>query len=140
FIILKVIGLVSIQPFFGGKERSESETRLRKVDVIISPETTRWLWRAFLPSGSRYDLEHEAINVFGPRAVDLSKLDFPTTLVVIGGLDSLSDWQRKYYRWLRDSGKEAYLVEYPDTCHAFYLFPQIAQSNRLLCEIRKFVR
>ncbi|XP_009779857.1 putative carboxylesterase 18 [Nicotiana tabacum] len=139
FKTLKVIGLVAIQPFFGGEERTEAETRLAKIDPLISVTRTDWTWKAFLPPGEGMDRDHEAINVSGPRAADISKLDFPATVVVVGGFDSLQDWQRRYYEWLKKSGKEVYLLEYPTMVHAFYIFPELPESTHLISEIKDFI-
>ncbi|CAI9099749.1 OLC1v1036613C1 [Oldenlandia corymbosa var. corymbosa] len=136
---LRVVGLVSIQPFFGGNERTEAEIKLAKVDPLISVARTDWLWKAFLPSGEGADRDHEAINVSGPRAIDLSNLKFPATMVVIGGFDSLKDWQMRYYQWLKKCGKEVYLVEYPNMVHAFYIFPQLKESGDLIAKVMNFV-
>ncbi|XP_028106039.1 probable carboxylesterase 18 [Camellia sinensis] len=75
---LNIIGLVEIQPFFGGKEHSESELRLRS------------------------DRNHEAVSGGDMSAA----VKFPATLVVVGGGDPLQDWQRRYIEGLKKSGKE----------------------------------
>ncbi|KAI4351932.1 hypothetical protein L6164_006231 [Bauhinia variegata] len=133
---LKLVGLVSIQPFFGGVERTESETRLVGVP-IISVDRTDWLWKAFLPEGS--DRDHEVVNVSGPNAVDISGMDYPDTLVFVGGFDPLLDWQRRYYEWLRKSGTKAQLIEYPTMIHAFYLFPELTESAQLISQVKEFI-
>ncbi|XP_061990528.1 probable carboxylesterase 18, partial [Rosa rugosa] len=114
---VKLAGLVSIQPFFGGKERTESEIRLEK-DPLVSVTLTDWLWKAFLPVGSTWD--HEVANLSGPNAVDISGMEYPATVVFVGGADPLQDWQMRYYNWLRKSGIEAKLIEYPNMFHGFY--------------------
>ncbi|KAJ1417308.1 Alpha/Beta hydrolase fold [Sesbania bispinosa] len=134
--VVKVIGLVSIQPFFGGEERTESEIRLKRVPLISLPRTD-WHWRVFLPDGSNRD--HEVVNVSGPNAVDISDLDYPNTLVIMGGFDPLQDWQRRYYEWLRKSGKEAQLVEYPNMFHGFYVFPELPEVSQFLAQVKNFV-
>lgn len=136
---LKVIGLVAIQPFFGGEQRTEAEINLASIDPLISIARTDWLWKAFLPPGEGMNRDHEVINVSGPRAVDLSRLDFPATIVFIGGFDSLKDWQKRYYEWLKRSGKEVYLVEYPTMVHAFYIFPELKESGELIAQVKDFV-
>ncbi|KAM3750768.1 hypothetical protein ACB098_04G059100 [Castanea mollissima] len=136
FQFVKIIGLISIQPFFGGEERTESEIRLRK-SPIISLERTDWLWKVFLPQGS--DKDHEAVNVSGPNAVDISGLEYPETVVFVGGFDPLQDRQRSYYEWLKKSGKQARLIEYPDMMHAFYVFPELPQSSQLIAQVKDFV-
>lgn len=130
---------MAIQPFFGGEERTEAEIKLASVDPLISISRTDWLWKAFLPPGEGMNRDHEAINVSGPRAVDISKLDFPATVVFIGGFDSLKDWQKRYYIWLKRSGKEVHLVEYPNMIHAFYIFPELKESGELIAQVKDFV-
>ncbi|WOL04107.1 putative carboxylesterase 18 [Canna indica] len=94
--------MVLIQPFFCGEERTEAEVRLPNAP-IVSVERTDWMWRAFLPEGE--DRNHEASNVFGPRAGELELAALPEALVVVGGLDPLQDWQRRYHEGLRARGE-----------------------------------
>ncbi|KVI11729.1 Alpha/beta hydrolase fold-3 [Cynara cardunculus var. scolymus] len=114
---LKVIGVLAIQPFFGGIERTDSEIRLDGTPPL-SMKRTDWYWHALMPASDRDD---PIINVSGPKAVDISKIDFPATMVIVGGLDTLQDWQKRYHEWLRDSGKEASLFEYPSMFHGLSL-------------------
>lgn len=125
---------MAIQPFFGGEERTESEKK--EMGVLSLSQTDRF-WKSFLPEG--YDRDHEAVNVSGPNAVDVSKLNFPATLVFVGGLDILQDWQRKYYEWLERNGKEIYKVEYPRMMHGFYVFTDYNESDQLISEVEIFV-
>ncbi|KZV47668.1 putative carboxylesterase 18-like [Dorcoceras hygrometricum] len=135
FTHLKVMGVVAIQPFFGGEERTKAETELAEVDLLVSING-RLAVEGVLPEGNR---DHQVINVSGPNAEDISKLDFPATMVVVAGFDSLKDWQRKYYEWLKRSGKEAYLLEYPTMIHAFYIFPELPESKHLILEASRFI-
>ncbi|RDX70868.1 putative carboxylesterase 18, partial [Mucuna pruriens] len=134
--LVKIIGLVSIEPFFGGKDRTESEIRLTQ-DPLISLEITDWFWKAFLPNGS--DRDHEAANVSGPNAVDISGLDYPNTLIVVAGFDPLKDWQRKYYEWLRKSGMAARIIEYPNMIHGFHLFPDLPDTSLFVSDVKDFI-
>lgn len=131
------MGLVSIQPFFGGEERTEAEIQLDP-GYIVSIARTDWLWRAFLPEGA--DRDHGAANVSGENAEEISELEeFPATVVFVGGFDPLKDWQRRYYDWLKKNGKKVDLIEYPNMIHAFYLFPEIGESSVLMNQVREFV-
>ncbi|KAH6756026.1 carboxyesterase 18 [Perilla frutescens var. hirtella] len=129
-------GVVAIQPFFGGEERCKSEIELDGVDVILTLKRTDFMWKALMPVADR---DHPTINVSGPNAEDISKLDFPATMVVVAGFDSLKDWQIKYYQWLKNSGKEAYLIQYPNTIHAFYIFPEFPESSLIISQIKHFI-
>ncbi|KAF5738820.1 putative Carboxyesterase 18 [Tripterygium wilfordii] len=137
FSSVNIIGLIGLQPFFGGEERTESEIKL--VDVpYITIQGTDSLWRMFLPEGSNRD--HPAANVSGPNADDISKVaKFPSTIVFVGGFDPLKDWQKRYYEALKRHGKEAYLVEYPNVFHAFYSIPELEESDMLIEEVKRFM-
>ncbi|PIA47083.1 hypothetical protein AQUCO_01400053v1 [Aquilegia coerulea] len=137
FSDIKVVGLISIQPFFGGEERTDSEIQLKGVP-IISVDRADWHWKVLLPEGANRD--HEAVNVFGPNSVDISGLkNFPSTLVFVGGLDPLKDWQKRYFHGLKKSGKEAHLTVYPNACHAFYIFPDLPEASLLFREVTDFI-
>ncbi|KAK8961307.1 putative carboxylesterase 18 [Platanthera guangdongensis] len=131
-----ISGLVMIQPFFGGEERTESEIKLAGAP-LVSTERTDWMWRAFLPIGA--DRDHEAANVFGPRDLVEVEEDFPPVMVVVGGFDPLRDWQRRYAERLKARGKEVQLLEYPEAIHAFYIFPGMADGVKLVEEMRRFI-
>ncbi|KAI3943425.1 hypothetical protein MKX01_011811 [Papaver californicum] len=137
---MKVIGLVLIQPFFGGEERTESEIRLKKAP-LVSIARTDWLWKAFLPQGS--DRNHAAVNVFGSdkSVEEMTGLEnFPDTLVIIGGFDPLQDWQRRYYQGLKKCGKKVDLVEFPNAVHSFYCFPELSDCSLLINELKDFIQ
>ncbi|BAU02501.1 hypothetical protein LR48_Vigan10g058400 [Vigna angularis] len=133
---VRVIGLVSIEPFFGGQERVESEIRITQ-DPLVSLDATDWYWKAFLPNGS--DRDHEVVNVSGPNAVDISGLNYPKTLLVVAGFDPLKDWQRRYSEWLRKSGKDVEIIEYPKMIHGFHLFPFLPDVSEFLSHVNHFI-
>ena len=86
-------GLVLIQPFFGGEERTLTELR-EKNPLIISQELLDWFWKAYLPPDSNRD--HPASNIFGPHSKDISNVPVPPVIMFIGGRDILQDWQVRY--------------------------------------------
>ncbi|KAI3709256.1 hypothetical protein L2E82_39016 [Cichorium intybus] len=135
---LKITGVVAIQPFFGGEERTESESRLAGTP-LLSIKNTDWMWNAILPQCEGFNRDHPIINVSGPKAVDISAIESPPIMVVVGGFDVLLDWQKRYYDWLKKSGKEVYLLEFPNMCHAFYLFPELPESAQLIEQVRDFI-
>ncbi|KAK9062969.1 hypothetical protein SSX86_016839 [Deinandra increscens subsp. villosa] len=137
FLQLQVIGLVIIQPFFGGEERTDSEIGPKGSARVLS--LTDWCWNAFVPLGEPYNRDHPVINVSGPNALDISKMDFVPTMVVVAGFDTLYDWQIRYYQWLKKSGKEAYLMDYPNMFHGFHLFPELPECNQFISEMKTFV-
>ncbi|KAM0909566.1 hypothetical protein ACQ4PT_014731 [Festuca glaucescens] len=137
FAGVRVRGLVAIQPFFGGQERTPSELRLDGAP-IVSVSRCDWMWRAFLPPGA--DRTHEAAHAASPAAMaGIDSEAFPPAVVVVGGYDPLQDWQRRYCELLRSKGKEVQLLEYPEAIHAFYVFPEFAESKDLMLRIKDFV-
>lgn len=138
FSKLKVIGLVVIQGFFGGEERTESEIKFKDTGLVTT-EAADWHWKVFLPEGENRD--HEACNIFGPKSSDISDLkNFPDVLVFVGGLDALQEWQTRYYEGLKKAGKKAELVEYEDTIHGFYAFPEIPVNSQFHSKLAEFLR
>jgi acetyl esterase/lipase len=100
-------------------------------------DKTDWYLKMFLPDGSNRD--HEAINVCGPNAIDISKVDYPNTLLFVGGFDPLVDWQKRYYEWLRKSGKEVELIEYPNMIHAFFYFHDLPDTRHFISKVKEFM-
>ncbi|XP_073002825.1 probable carboxylesterase 18 [Typha latifolia] len=130
---VRIAGIIAIQPFFGGEERTESEIRLNRAPMV-SMKVTDWTWKAFLPEGA--DRNHEAAHV---TAAAVEK-GFPVAaMVVVGGYDPLQDWQRRYAETLRRGGKEVEVLEFPDTIHYFYAFEELGESQKLLEEIKGFL-
>ncbi|KAL3824959.1 hypothetical protein ACJIZ3_020988 [Penstemon smallii] len=134
---------LALQPFFGGEERTESELRLINAPVL-SVERTDWMWRCFLPEGA--DRNHHSAHVFGGGVgvgVDdemIKNVEFPRSLVIIGGYDPLQDWQKKYVEWLKICGKEVEVIEYPNAFHSVYAFPEVPEYDLLIKDVTNFVQ
>uniref|UniRef100_A0A0E0J048 Alpha/beta hydrolase fold-3 domain-containing protein n=1 Tax=Oryza nivara TaxID=4536 RepID=A0A0E0J048_ORYNI len=137
FLDDRLAGLIAIQPFFGGEERTPAELRLVGAPIVSVPRTD-WLWRAFLPPGA--DRTHEAAHAASPAgAAGIDSPAFPPATVVIGGYDPLQDWQRRYCETLRGKGKAVRVLDYPDAIHAFYIFPEFAEARDLMLRIKDIV-
>ncbi|GJN38087.1 hypothetical protein PR202_gb27097 [Eleusine coracana subsp. coracana] len=135
---VRVAGLVAVQPFFGGEERTPSELRLDGAAPIVNVERVDWMWRAFLPPGA--DRTHEAADFACPAAAaGLDSPAFPPVLLAIGGFDPLQDWQRRYGEMLTSKGKDVRVFEYPNAIHAFYVFPVFDDARDLIIRIAEFV-
>ncbi|GFP88487.1 probable carboxylesterase 18 [Phtheirospermum japonicum] len=137
---LKIAGVIGVQPFFGGEERMESELRLTSVP-IINTQWTDFLWKNFLPEGA--DRNHPAAHVFGgsgsEAAAELMNLDFPRTLVIAGGFDTLRDWDIRYAEGLKGCGVEVKLIEYRNAFHGFYGFPELPEFALLFDDVASFI-
>ncbi|KAK4426988.1 putative carboxylesterase 18 [Sesamum alatum] len=77
---LRIKGLVLLQPFFGGEERTEAELRLKRAPML-NVEATDRMWRGFLPDGA--DRNHHAANVL--NSGEVKDVELPRTVVVVGG-------------------------------------------------------
>jgi acetyl esterase/lipase len=132
---LKLGGVVAIQPFLGGEERTEWE---HKELGILPVSRADWFWKCFLPEGCNRD--HEAVNVSGPNALDISSLhNFPETMVIIGKYDSLQVWQRRYCDYLRRNRKQVRQIEFPKRLHGFFLFPEFTESAQVILDMKNFI-
>ncbi|PIN19427.1 Arylacetamide deacetylase [Handroanthus impetiginosus] len=139
---IRITGILLLQPFFGGEERTESELRLINAPMI-DVKRTDLMWRNFLPTDA--DRNHPAANVFGggvnsEAAAALKNLDFPSTLVIMGGNDPLHDWQRRYVGGLKNCEKQVELIEYPNAFHGFYAFPEVPEFGLLIDNVKNFIQ
>jgi len=132
---IRLAGIILVQPYFGGEQRTDTELRLDGKAPVLTMRGSDWAWTAFLPEGA--DRNHPAAHVTDENA----GLDdgFPPAMVVIGGLDLLQDWQRRYADVLRRKGKAVRVVEYPEAIHTSYLFPVLPDSGRLVEEMKAFM-
>ncbi|EAZ00665.1 hypothetical protein OsI_22686 [Oryza sativa Indica Group] len=136
---VNLAGVILLEPYFGGEERTKAERALEGVAPVVNiRRSDRW-WRAFLPEGA--DRNHPAAHVTGDAGPEPELQEaFPPAMVVVGGLDPLQDWDRRYAGMLRRKGKAVRVVEFPEAIHAFYFFPEFAGDIRkLVGEIRAFV-
>lgn len=131
---LQIKGVILIMPFFGGAERTPFEIKTPNA-LIIPLWTMDWFWDAFLPLGS--DRDHEACNVFGPNAEDISGLTLPPILVTIGSLDCLQDWQVRYVEKLKAMGKQVQ-VKYTNFAHGEYVFDE--PSKKIAADAAQFMK
>ncbi|CAN6169010.1 unnamed protein product [Urochloa humidicola] len=135
---IRIAGIVLLQAYFGGEERTAAELRLEGVAPVVNMRRSDWSWKAFLPEGA--DRNHQAAHVTveaGPEP-DLAEA-FPPAMVVVGGFDPLQDWQRRYAGMLRRKGKAVQVVEFPEAIHGFYIFPELADAGKVVKAIKAFM-
>ncbi|XP_051214080.1 probable carboxylesterase 18 [Lolium perenne] len=135
---IRLAGILLLAAYFGGEDRTESELALEGVAPIVNLRRSDFWWKAFLPEGA--DRNHPAAHVTGEAGPELELPEaFPPAMVVVGGLDPLQDYGRQYAAMLRRKGKEVRVVEFPDAVHAFYFFPVLPDTGKLVAEIKAFV-
>ncbi|KAJ7571246.1 hypothetical protein O6H91_01G156300 [Diphasiastrum complanatum] len=134
---LSIRGHVLIQPFFGGQERTPSEILLINAP-IVSVEQADWHWKAYLPPDA--DRDHPASNIFGPHAADISGISLPPTLVTVGELDMLQDWQLRYVKGLQKAGKKVGMLFYEGGIHCFHLLLHDNLAKQFRLDVFNFIQ
>nr|ABX10763.1 gibberellin receptor GID1-like protein [Physcomitrium patens] len=129
-------GVVIIQGFFGGEERTPAELRLKNVP-LVSVESLDWYWKSYLPKGSNRD--HPACNIFGPNSSDLSDVSLPPFLNIVGGLDILQDWEMRFAEGLQKAGKQVQTIFYEEGIHTFALLNQAKVGPKMFLDVAAFI-
>ncbi|XP_024523096.1 carboxylesterase 1 [Selaginella moellendorffii] len=125
---------ILLQPFFGGAHRTASELRLSDGPILTLAMSDQ-LWSLALPDGASRD--HPFCDPLA--AAQPLPCNLPPALVIVGGRDLLHDRQVAYADFLRESGVEVKLVEYPDATHGF-VTPDGTVSYVFMPEVLQFIR
>eukprot|EP01018_Ginkgo_biloba_P014023 Gb_18570 [translate_table: standard] len=135
---LSIRGMILVQPFFGGEERTESEIRYSE-STNLSLQATDSAWRVALPIGGNRD--HHFCNPFSSTASPvLAHASPPRIVVAIGGRDLLRDRQLQYCRALMKCGKEIQVLELEEEDHGFYALKLDGESSeKLLQYVSNFI-
>uniref|UniRef100_A0A0E0GYA9 Alpha/beta hydrolase fold-3 domain-containing protein n=1 Tax=Oryza nivara TaxID=4536 RepID=A0A0E0GYA9_ORYNI len=94
FANFRLAGLIAIQPFFSGEERTPAELRLVGA-LIISVPRTDWLWYAFLPPGAAPCRIAMALPSSAAPAVSAAAAA-PTVLVAFNNGANIGDLMMKW--------------------------------------------
>lgn len=130
---LLIAGVVFIQPFFGGIERTTSEVRLAR-DKIVPLPVSDLLWRLSLPEGAHRD--HPFCNPLKGERSALHR--FPPTMVAVEGLDPLLDRQLEFVKMLREAGVRVELRNDPTGTHGVELL-DMGKAEALCHDISTFI-
>eukprot|EP01018_Ginkgo_biloba_P014031 Gb_12886 [translate_table: standard] len=128
---LQIRGALLLQPFFGGKKRTQSEMKCPET-ARVSLSVCDRLWRMALPIGA--DRNHPFSNPFCPKSLSLSKVVFPPLLVSFGGKDCLSDRCLQYCEALKKCGKQVELIVFDEEEHGFHSFKLDCESSKKVME------
>jgi len=133
---LRIAGMVFIQPFFGGIERTTSEVRLAH-DKIVPLPVSDLLWRLALPEGAHRD--HPFCNPLKEGRPSPEVLQrFPATMVAVEGLDPLLDRQLEFVKMLREAGVHVELRNDPTGSHGVELY-DMDKAEALCSDISTFI-
>ncbi|KAL5732221.1 hypothetical protein ACHQM5_004868 [Ranunculus cassubicifolius] len=134
----RIDGLIMIQPFFGGVDRSESELRLVN-DAVLPLCVTDLMWEYSLPVGA--DRDHEYCNVTSESAhkknVEGIKR-FPRCYVRGHGGDPLLDKQKLFVEMLEKDGVCVVKDFSEDGFHACELF-DLNKAKELVAGVKGFI-
>jgi len=134
---MTVRGAILLQPFFGGEQRTSSESECPR-DAILNLEMNDAFWRLSLPVGS--DRDHPYSNPWSPGAPKLEVISLPPLLVAIGGRDMLRDRDHEYCQLLKQQGKSVEVLVLEEEEHGFYVArPQSQPCQRLMQQISRFI-
>ncbi|KAL2892869.1 putative carboxylesterase 18, partial [Bienertia sinuspersici] len=112
FKTVRIRGLIGIQPFFGGKERTESELQMKNHGLLLNLDHTDFYWEAFLPNGWIETIQVRMCSGQVPWIY----------LVWVGSRLPL---------WLLVGWQGSGVVEYPNMGLGFYVAPELPETQML---------
>ncbi|KAK7390848.1 hypothetical protein VNO78_18982 [Psophocarpus tetragonolobus] len=124
---LNLKGLILIQPFFGGEERTGSEAQSWGSALNLAASDT--YWRLALPCGANRD--HPWCNPLGKGCLKLDQLNLLRfrTLVCISEMDILKDRNMEFCDALRRAGKRVEYGMFKGVGHAFQILSKSQLSK-----------
>ncbi|OVA05015.1 Alpha/beta hydrolase fold-3 [Macleaya cordata] len=139
---LTLKGIILIQPFFGGEERTNSEKVLvQPPKSALSLKVSDEYWRLSLPVGANRD--HKWCNPLAKTATKLEGLKIPPIMVCISEMDILKDRNLEFCSAMRRAGKNVEQVMYMGVGHAFQILHnyQLSQTrtHEMMSHIKGFI-
>ncbi|KAG5002421.1 hypothetical protein JHK82_023545 [Glycine max] len=140
--LLSLKGVILIQPFFGGEERTFSEKHsLQPPNSALTLSVSDTYWRLALPLGATRD--HSYCNLLADGSVKLRDLRLPSTMVCVAEMDILRDRNLEFSNALAKAGKRVETVVYKGVGHAFHVLHnyQLSHSRTqdMISHIRNFL-
>ncbi|XP_008794678.2 carboxylesterase 1 [Phoenix dactylifera] len=130
---VRLVGLILNQPYFGGAERTPSESASEE-DPVVPLRANDMMWRLALPKGA--DRDHEFCNPVAappPRPIGL-----PSCMVKGCQGDPLIDRQRAFVKMLEEEGVSVVAKLDEGGFHAIELFDPV-RRQALFAEVRDFI-
>ncbi|XP_028794917.1 probable carboxylesterase 17 [Neltuma alba] len=136
---LSLRGIILIQPFFGGEERTISEKQYSNQFLSLSASDT--YWRLSLPLGANRD--HHYCNPLVNGFSKLRDLRVSGVLVCVSELDIMRDRNLGFSDALARSGKKVETVMFKGVGHAFQILTNshLSQSRtqEMINHIKSFI-
>ncbi|XWS48367.1 hypothetical protein CRYUN_Cryun13aG0070200 [Craigia yunnanensis] len=136
--LLKIRGLILHQPFFGGSQKVESESRLVN-DPVLPPGVSDLLWELALPTGA--DRDHEYCNPTAGKGLKLlDKLFSLGWRVLVTGCDGdpLIDRQIGLVKMMEEKGVKVSSDFRAEGHHAVDFF-QPDKAKALFLVLKEFI-
>ncbi|XP_057754604.1 probable carboxylesterase 17 [Arachis stenosperma] len=136
-------GVILIQPFFGGEERtlSEKNSHQQPPNSALTLPVSDTYWRLALPIGSSRD--HPYCNPLANGTTRLRELRLPSIMVCVSELDILRDRNLEFSTTLARAGKRVETVMYKGVGHAFQVLHNYqlshSRTQEMISHIRAFL-
>lgn len=135
---LSLKGVILIQPFFGGEERTISEKHSYQVpNSALTLPVSDTYWRLALPLGATRD--HPYCNPLGK----LRDLRLPSIMVCVSEMDILKDRNLEFSNTLEKAGKRVETFVYKGVGHAFQVLHNYqlshSRTQEMISHIRNFL-
>lgn len=139
---LFIKGIIMIQPFFGGEERTGSEKLMTQpVHSALTLPASDAYWRLSLPLGANRD--HKWCNPFVKSDVKSGGLKIVHIMVCISEMDILKDRNLQFCTAMANAGKRVEAVVYKGVGHAFQVLhnSQLSQTrtHEMMSHIKTFI-
>ncbi|XP_027353274.1 probable carboxylesterase 17 [Abrus precatorius] len=140
---LSLKGLVLIQPFFGGEERTNTEkhSHNQPPNSALTLSVSDTYWRLALPLGATRD--HSYCNPLAHGMAKLRDLKLPPFMVCVSELDILRDRNLEFSNTLAKAGKRVETVIYKGVGHAFQVLHNYhlshSRTQEMISHIKTFL-
>lgn len=139
---LSLKGVVLIQPFFGGEERTISEKHsLQPTNSALTLSVSDTYWRLALPLGATRD--HSYCNPLAHGTFKLRDLNVSSIMVCVSEMDILRDRNLEFSNALAKAGKRVETFMYKGVGHAFQVLNNYQLSNyrtqEMISHIRSYI-
>ncbi|XP_061359460.1 probable carboxylesterase 17 [Gastrolobium bilobum] len=139
---LSLKGVILIQPFFGGEERTSSEKHSHQPpNSALTLSVSDTYWRLALPLGATRD--HPYCNPLAHGTAKLRDLWLPSLMVCVSEMDILRDRNLELSNTLAKAGKRVQTVIYKGVGHAFQVLHNYqlshSRTQEMISNIRNFL-
>ncbi|KAK7295810.1 hypothetical protein RJT34_18722 [Clitoria ternatea] len=133
-------GVVLIQPFFGGEERTSSEmhSHHQPPNSALTLSVSDTYWRLALPLGATRD--HPYCNPLALGMAKLRDLRLPSIMVCVSEMDILRDRNLEFSNTLVKAGKKVETVVHKGVGHAFQVLHNYQLSHSRTQEMMHHIK